>query len=70
MKLPPPHRLRFAAKVAMTLGAEAMLAPAFIVGSVLLKGPANERLLLVQNALRQRALVWLFPEVASKPTRH
>ncbi|MDP3232967.1 MAG: hypothetical protein Q8S33_02145 [Myxococcales bacterium] len=69
MKLPPPHRLKFAVKVAMTVGAEVVLAPSFIVGSLLLRGPANERLLALQNALRQRALVWLFPEVEAKPRR-
>lgn len=68
MKLPPPHRLKFAAKVALTLCVEAVVAPTFLVGAVVLKGAANERLLAAQNALRQRELAWLFPEVKAKTT--
>ena len=69
MKVPPAHRLQFAVKVAVTVCAEALVAPPFIVASVLLKGSANERLLAAQNSLRQRALVWLFPQVRAGPGR-
>jgi hypothetical protein len=58
--------LKFAAKVALTLCVEAAVAPPFLLGAVLLKGAANDRLLAVQNALRQRELSWLFPQVKAK----
>ncbi len=63
-KLTRPDAWARIGKLGLVLSAEALLAPGFAAAAALLpEGPGAERLLLAQNLIRRRSLLWLLPQV-------
>lgn len=60
MRLPSREKRALALKLLATVAVEALIAPPLLALTVCL-GHAPERVLALQNALRQRALLWMFP---------
>jgi hypothetical protein len=60
VKLPSREKRELALKLLATLALETAIAPPILALTVCL-GRAPERVLALQNALRQRALLWMFP---------